>query len=374
MIPLFDPAPQHQRVEAEVKAAMQAVLNSGQFILGPQVKAFEQEVAAYLGVEYAIGLASGTDALHLALLAAGVGPGDEVITSPFTFIATVEAIYYCGARPVFADIDPRSMNLKPEQVAGVITERSKAILPVHLFGLCADMDPLRELAKAHQLKLIEDCAQAFGAAYKNQMAGSFGDAGCFSFFPSKNLAGYGDGGLLTTNNREIAEEVLSLRNHGSRQRYLHHQLGFNSRLDEIQAAALRIKLRHIDSFNQSRRDIAQAYHNAFSSLPIQLPYASEHCHHVYGQYTIQTDNRDKLQAALQSSEIASAVYYPVPLHQQPLCRKDSEGVRLKETELLATRCLSLPVFPGMTAQQVEAVIHAVGDKVPAVSLSPETEQ
>ncbi|RUO25938.1 erythromycin biosynthesis sensory transduction protein eryC1 [Aliidiomarina minuta] len=361
MIPVFSPTPQHQHAEPEVTLAIQQVLTSGQFILGSQVTAFEQEVATYLGVEHAIGLASGTDALHLALLGAGIGPGDEVITSPFTFIATVEAIYYCGAKPVFADIDPVSLNIDPERVAKAVTKRTKAILPVHLFGLAADMEPLLELARAHQLKVIEDCAQAFGARYRNQLAGSFGDAGCFSFFPTKNLAGYGDGGMLTTNDKELAENVLALRNHGSKHRYHHDKLGFNSRLDEIQAAALRIKLQYIDTFNQSRRDIADAYNKAFESLPIQRPQAPEHCHHVYGQYTIQTDNRDQLKSALQHEDIGSAVYYPIPLHQQPVCKPDSAGAVFNTSEQAAARCLSLPVFPGMTEQQVEKVTDVVGD-------------
>lgn len=359
MVPLFDPAPQHERVREDVARAVSDVLDSGQFIMGPNVHHFEEEAAAYLGVKHALGVSSGTDALHLALLAAGVGPGDEVITSPFTFIATLEAIYHCGATPVFADIDAASMNLDPAAVADVIGERTRAIVPVHLFGQAADMEPLLALAARHGLRLIGDCAQAFGARYDDRSVGALGDAGCFSFFPTKNLGGYGDGGLITTDSDTLAESVRALRNHGSRERYYHDEVGVNSRLDEVQAAALRIKLRCLDEFNASRRAIAAYYDSALANLPVRTPAVMPRCHHVYGQYTILVSGRDRLSAALAERGIGSAIYYPVPLHRQKVCHDAFSSKHFPECERLARECLSLPMFPGMTEAQAEAVVAAI---------------
>jgi dTDP-4-amino-4,6-dideoxygalactose transaminase len=365
MVPLFDPRPQHEGVRGEVQRAVQDVLDSGQFILGPNVQAFEEEVAAYHGVKHAIGVASGTDALHLALLAAGIGEGDEVITTPFSFIANLEAIYYCGATPVFADIDPRTMNLDPEAVAAVITDRTRAIMPVHLFGLPADMGPLMALAEKHGLRMVEDCAQAFGARYDGRPVGGIGDAGCFSFFPTKNLGGYGDGGLVTTDSDDLAESIRTLRNHGSRERYHHHEVGFNSRLDEVQAAALRVKFRHLEEFNESRRAVAAAYERDLAGLEIRLPVTPDGSHHVYGQYTIQVDGRDELRAALDAEGIGSAIYYPIPLHRQEVCEGAFRDRSFAACEAVAKTCMSLPMFPGMTdaqAAEVIAAVHkAVGD-------------
>lgn len=359
MVPLFDPKPQHQRVQSAVVHAVSEVLNSGQFILGPNVRALEEEVASYHGVKHAVSVASGTDALHLALLAAGVGKGDEVITTPFTFIATLEAIYYCGATPVFADIDPHTMNLDPAAAAGAITERTRAIMPVHLFGLAADMEPFIALKEKHQLQLIGDCAQAFGARYHDKPIGGLGDAGCFSFFPTKNLGGYGDGGIITTDFDELAASIRALRDHGSHERYHHHRIGFNSRLDEVQAATLRIKLEHLEEFNESRRMIATLYDQGLADLDLKRPLAPEGYHHVYGQYTIQIDQRDKLRAALADVEIGSAIYYPIPLHRQEACRDSFRNQVFPVCEKISESCLSLPIFPGMTEKQVGEVVAAI---------------
>src|SRR5690554_5592782 len=341
MVPLFDPHPQHVRVRTQVLQAVNAVLDSGQFIMGPNVKRFEEEAAVYHGVKHAVGVASGTDALLLALLAAGVGKDDEVITSPFTFIATLEAIYQCGAEVVFADIDPATMNLDPEATAAAITGRTRAILPVHLFGQSAELAPLLDLAQQHQLRLIGDCAQAFGARYQGTSVGALGDAGCFSFFPTKNLGGYGDGGLITTDSDELADAVRVLRNHGSRQQYYHDEVGYNSRLDEVQAAALRIKLRHLEEFNESRRAIAAVYDQELPKLGVRTPKTLAGCHHVYGQYTILVNERDHLRAALQQRGIGCAIYYPVPLHRQSVCADAFRDQSFPVCEQVAEQCLSL---------------------------------
>ncbi|MDQ2078146.1 DegT/DnrJ/EryC1/StrS aminotransferase family protein [Marinimicrobium sp. ABcell2] len=361
MVPLFDPHPQHARVRTEVVQAVNEVLDSGQFIMGPNVQNFEDEAAVYHGVKHAIGVASGTDALLLALLAAGVGEGDEVITSPFTFIATLEAIYQCGATAVFADIDPATMNLDPDATASVVTERTRAVLPVHLFGQAADMKPFLELGQKHNLRVIGDCAQAFGARYHGTSVGALGDAGCFSFFPTKNLGGYGDGGLITTDSDELADAVRVLRNHGSRTRYYHDVVGYNSRLDEVQAAALRIKLRHLEEFNESRRAVAAIYDQELSKLGIRTPKILDGCHHVYGQYTILLSERDRLRDALQQRDIGSAIYYPVPLHRQSVCRDTFQELSFPVCEQVAEECLSLPMFPGMTEAQAREVVAAVAE-------------
>lgn len=371
MVPLFDPRPQHERVQAEVTQAVIDVLNSGQFISGIEGYALEEEMASVQGVKHAVGVASGTDALHLALRAAGIGEGDEVITTPFTFIATLEAIYYCGATPVFADIDSHTMNLDPAATAAAVTERTRAILPVHLFGLAAEMEPLMALAEKHGLRMIGDCAQATGALYHGEAVGAFGDAGCFSFFPTKNLGGYGDGGMITTNSDEVAAALCALRNHGSRKRYHHHELGFNSRLDEVQAAALRIKLRHLDEFNDSRRAVAAIYNRELADLDIRLPVTPNGCHHVYGQYTVQLAGRDQLRSALEKRGIGSAIYYPKPLHRQDLCKEAFKDQSFPVAERVAQECLSLPIFPGMTEQQAEEVVAALREGAPrAIDSAP----
>ncbi len=358
MIPMVDLKNQYQRLKPEIDAELAKVLESAHFILGPNVQAFEQEAAEYLGVKHAIGCASGTDALHLALLAAGIGPGDEVITPAFTFIATAEAIRYTGAKPVFVDIEPDSFNIDVSAVEAAITSRTRAILPVHLFGQPADMPALIALAEKHGLKVIEDCAQSFGADIDGTMTGGIGLAGCHSFFPSKNLGAYGDGGMVTTNDDALAERVRILRNHGSQVRYYHDVIGYNSRLDEMQAAILRVKLRHIDEFNRGRRRAAHAYSAALKAH-VTPPHENGLGTHVYHQYTLLSDRRDDIMQALQAADIACAIYYPVPLHQQKVFAEDCAGVSLPVTEDVSRRCLSLPIFPELSDEQIGRIVETV---------------
>jgi len=358
-IPMVDLAIQYRELKDSIDKAVANVLETTQFILGPQGSAFEQEMAGYLGVKHAIGVSSGTDALHLALRAAGLGAGDEVITSPFTFIATAEAIAYVGATPVFVDIDPRTFNLDISLVEAAITPRTRAVLPVHLFGQPADLAPLQELCTARNLLLIEDCAQSCGAAYGERMTGAWGDFGCYSFFPSKNLGCFGDGGLISTNSDELAAQVRMLRNHGSRQRYHHAVIGYNSRLDDLQAAILRVKLQHLDRFNRQRREHAHLYSQLLGELGIEAPYEDGKGVHVYHQYTILTDRRQELQAALTEAKIASAVYYPIPLHRQEVFADICREVSFPVSEQVASRVLSLPIYPELTRAQVERVVMVI---------------
>lgn len=361
MIPMVDLSAQYQALKSEIDAAVQSVLDSTRFILGPEVDAFEQEAAAYLGVRHALSCASGTDALHLALRAAGIGPGDEVITPPFTFIATAEAIRYVDATPVFVDVDPRTMNLDPALIEAAITPRTRAILPVHLFGQPADLAAITPIAERHGLLLIEDCAQSFGAAIDGRMTGGFGLAGCHSFFPSKNLGCFGDGGMITTNDDALAEQIRVLRNHGSRERYHHEVIGYNSRLDEMQAAILRVKLRHIEEFNAGRRRAARLYSELLAELPVETPHEDGIGIHVYHQYTLLSDRRDAIMAALQQAGIASAVYYPVPLHRQNVFAAESAGLSLPATEAVAGRCLSLPMYPELEESDIRRIVAVIGD-------------
>ncbi len=359
MIPMVDLKLQYHQLQSEIDAAVAEVLESTAFILGPNVRSFEEEAASYLGVEYAVGCASGTDALHLALLAAGIGPGDEVITSAFTFIATAEAIAYVGATPVFVDIDERTMNLDLEAVARAIGKKTRAVLPVHLFGQPVDMAELTMLAEKHGLTIVEDCAQSFGADIAGRQTGSFGIAGCFSFFPSKNLGCYGDGGLITTSSERIRDHLLSLRNHGSSQRYHHQEIGYNSRLDEIQAAILRVKLRHIDRFNQERRRVAHRYNELLADTGITTPFEDGIGTHVFHQYTLRSPRRDAIMKALQAREIACAIYYPVPLHRQEVFADVCENVSLPVTEAVAADCFSLPIYPEMSDEQIVTVTDTI---------------
>ncbi len=362
MIPMVDLKTQYHRLKDEIDLGLAEVLESCAFILGPNVRAFETEAAKYLGVPHAVGCASGTDALHLALLAAGIGEGDEVITSPFTFIATAEAIRYVGARPVFVDIDPKTFNLDVDQIQKAMTPKTKAIMPIHLFGQPADLPRLQELSSASGLLLIEDCAQSFGASVNGRQTGSFGLAAGYSFFPSKNLGCYGDGGLVVTSSEEVAQRLRMLRNHGSEVRYYHDVIGYNSRLDEFQAAILRVKLRHIDAFNRERRRVAHAYSEQMADLPLETPYEDGIGVHVYHQYTLLSDRREAIMAALQEASISSAIYYPVPLHQQKVFKAECEGLSLPVTESVAQRCFSLPIYPELeheTIERIVAVIRAV---------------
>jgi len=359
MIPMVDLKNQYAQLKDEIDAGLLAALENTAFVLGPNVQAFEKEAAEYLGVKHAIGVANGTEALHLALLAAGIGEGDEVITSSFTFIATAEAIRYVRAKPVFVDIDPRTFNITPDTIEAAITPKTKAIMPVHLFGQPCDMAGIQAVADQHGLKIIEDCAQCFGASINGQQTGSFGLASGTSFFPSKNLGAFGDGGLVMTNSDEIDHLVKQYRNHGSKVRYYHDLIGYNSRLDELQAVILRVKLKRIEQFNAGRRRAAHQYSQLMADLPLETPYEDGIGVHVYHQYTLLSDRRDDIQAALQRADIACAVYYPVPLHQQRVFQEDCAGLSLPITEAVAARCLSLPMFPELTEGQVSRVVEVV---------------
>ncbi|NBV75673.1 MAG: DegT/DnrJ/EryC1/StrS family aminotransferase [Methylococcaceae bacterium] len=362
MIPMVNLKAQYAEIREEIEAGFAQTLDSCAFILGPNVQAFEKEAAEYLGVKHAIGCASGTDALHLALLAEGIGPGDEVITSAFTFIATAEAIKYVGATPVFVDIDPQTFNITPENIEAAITPQTRAVMPVHLFGQPANLPAIVAICQKHGLKLIEDCAQSFGASVEGRQTGSFGDAAGYSFFPSKNLGCYGDGGLVATNCDQAAAKIKQYRNHGSEVRYYHDVVGYNSRLDELQAVVLRAKLKRIDEYNAARRHVAHLYSELLADLPIVTPHEDSVGVHVYHQYTLLSERRDEIMAALQAQQIASAVYYPVPLHQQNVFKADCAGLSLPVTEDVASRCFSLPICSSIsddTIKQIVGVIRSV---------------
>ncbi|MCW8973151.1 MAG: DegT/DnrJ/EryC1/StrS family aminotransferase [Gammaproteobacteria bacterium] len=360
MIPMVDLKGQYLDIKDEIDQGLLQALEATQFILGPNVRAFEEEAAGYLGASHAVGCASGTDALHLALIAAGVGEGDEVITTPFTFIATAEAILYVGAKPVYVDIDEKSMNIDVNQIEDAITPKTRAILPVHLFGQPADMAVIQSIADKHNLVVVEDCAQSFGADIDGKQTGSMGIAGCFSFFPSKNLGCFGDGGLITTNDEKIAEHLRVLRNHGSWQRYHHSELGFNSRLDELQAVILRAKLKRIDQYNEGRRRVAHRYSAALAEMDGTTPPHEDGIGtHVYHQYTLLSAKRDQIMAALQAQQIACAVYYPIPLHQQEVFAEMCQGVSLPVTEKVASQCMSLPVYPELEDDKVDQILEVI---------------
>ena len=358
-IPMVDLVAQYRDLQPQLEPAFLKALTAAQFILGPNVQAFEKEAAEYLGVAHAITCANGTDALHLALLAAGIGPGDEVITTPFTFIATAEAIAYVGAKAVFVDIDPCTFNIDVAQAQRAITAKTKALLPVHLFGQPANLAPLMALAKEHQLQLVEDCAQSFGANIGGIQTGAMGDVAAFSFFPSKNLGCFGDGGMITTQSDDMAETLRMLRNHGSKVRYYHDIVGYNSRLDELQAVVLRAKLPLIDHYNQERRRVAHRYNAGLCLLSLQTPCEDGIGLHVFHQYTLLTDHREAIQQALAEHKIASAVYYPVPLHQQKVFADISAGTHFPVTESVAQRCLSLPIYPELSNEAVDEVCGVI---------------
>jgi dTDP-4-amino-4,6-dideoxygalactose transaminase len=350
---------QYHQLKSEIDSALFDVLENTAFILGSNVRSFEEEAAGYLGVKYTIGCASGTDALHLALRASGIGPGDEVITTAFTFIATAEAIHYVGAKPVFVDIDKDTYNIDPQAVAAAITDKTRAILPVHLFGQPSDIAALQKIADSHKVQIIEDCAQSFGACIDGKQTGSFGIANGFSFFPSKNLGCYGDGGLVSTDSEEIYRHLISLRNHGSSQRYHHSEVGYNSRLDEIQAAILRIKLQRIDTFSNERRRVAHRYNELLADSNVTLPHEDSLGTHVFHQYTLRSAKRDAIMQALQDQQIGCAVYYPIALHQQDVFADDCTGLSLPVTEALTQDCFSLPIFPEMTDEQIIQVTNII---------------
>ncbi|HET7318220.1 MAG TPA: DegT/DnrJ/EryC1/StrS family aminotransferase [Nitrospirota bacterium] len=360
-VPMVDLKVQYETAKQEITSAVLGVMESTHFILGPQGKALEAEVAAYHDVRHAVSVASGTDALHLALIAAGITRGDEVITTPFTFIATAEAISYVGAVPVFVDIDPVTFNIDAAKVEAAITKKTKAIVPVHLYGQPAEMGRLLSLARERNLQIIEDCAQSFGAEYRGRKTGSFGDFGCFSFFPSKNLGGYGDGGMVITGDQTFAERLLSLRNHGSRVRYYHDEIGYNSRLDEIQAAVLRVKFKRIDEYNERRRKNALSYNKHLSGAGVRTPAEVQETRHVFHQYTIRVKNRDAVKQRLDEGKTTSSmIYYPVPLHLQAAYRDlGMKPGSLPAAEQAAQEVLSLPMYPELTEEQIMTVAEAV---------------
>ena len=356
---MLDLKAQHQGISAEVEAAVKSVLESQQFILGPEVRELESEIAAYCECSYAIGCASGSDALLLALMACGVGEGDEVITSPFTFFATAGSVARLGARPVFVDIEPSTFNLDEDRLESAITQRTRAIMPVHLFGQCADMDKINKMAERHGLAVIEDAAQAIGALDRGRRAGSLGLIAAFSFYPSKNLGGAGDGGMLTTNAPGLAERLRRLRAHGAKNKYFHEEVGINSRLDSLQAAILRVKLRRLDEWAEARRANARRYEELFSESGllqdgiIELPSMREDSFHVFNQFVIRARDRDRLKQFLKEEGIGSEVYYPLSLHQQD-CFKYLGYKRgdFPESERAAAEALAIPIYPelGESAQ------------------------
>lgn len=362
MIPFVDLKAQYQSIKDEVATAINKVLESAQFVLGSEVAAFEEEFAAYTGgAAYGIGVNSGTSALHLALLAAGIGPGDEVITVPFTFVATVSAIVYSGARPVFVDIEPRSFTMDINQIEGAITKRTKAILPVHLYGQPADMDAILEIAQKHGLIVIEDAAQAHAAEYKGRRVGSLGDLGCFSFYPGKNLGAYGEGGMVITNNTEYARTIRMLRDWGQEKKYYHELKGFNYRMEGIQGAILRVKLRHLDDWTNARRRHAALYNQRLASLgitPEEMPYAR----HVYHVYAIRTTRRPELQDWLKQHDIQSGIHYPIPVHLLGAHRDlGYQKGDFPVSEKAADEVLSLPMYAELSDAMIEQVCEVIAN-------------
>ncbi|MEW5744503.1 MAG: DegT/DnrJ/EryC1/StrS family aminotransferase [Nitrospirota bacterium] len=359
MKPMIDLKRQYLDIKDEVLQTLNEILESSQYVLGRKGAELEEQVKRYHGVQEAIGVASGTDALHLVLRALGLGPGDEVITTPFTFFATAEAILYTGATPVFVDIEPETYNIDVTLIEKAITKRTKAILPVHIFGHPADMRGIMALAARHTLKIVEDCAQSFGASLDGRKTGSFGEAGCFSFYPSKNLGAYGDGGMITLHASGLAEEIRKLRNHGSRGGYRHECLGYNSRLDEMQAGILLVKLKRIDDYNRRRRANAALYNRLLAGVA-GCPVEKEGAYHVYHQYTLRSPRRDYIQQQLKERGISSVVYYPIPLHLQEAVRflgyKEGD---FPVTEQAAKEVLSLPIYPELDEADVTLTANAI---------------
>ena len=358
MIPMVDLKRQYHKLKDEIDQGMLTALENTQFVLGPNVQAFEKEAATNLGSKHAVSCASGTDALHLALLAAGIGSGDEVITTTFTFIATAEAICYVGATPVFVDIDEKTFNIDLDAIEAAITDKTRAIIPVHIFGQPVDMSRIQQIADKHNLLVVEDCAQSYGADINGKMTSTFGIAGCHSFFPSKNLGCYGDGGMITTDNDEVAERLRILRNHGSFERYHHNIIGYNSRLDELQAVILRTKLKYIEEFNHERRRAAHYYREQLTGL-VTPPFEDGIGTHVYHQYVTLTDKRDAIMNKLTENEIACAVYYPIPLHKQPVFAEQYKTLSLPVSERVAEQCMALPIHPELTNQQIDQIASVI---------------
>ncbi|NGN43831.1 DegT/DnrJ/EryC1/StrS family aminotransferase [Mesorhizobium sp. CGMCC 1.15528] len=361
MIPFLDLKAQYASIKGEVDAAVLGVLASAQYVLGDEVAAFEREFAAYCDAKHAIAVNTGTSALHLSLLAAGVGPGDEVITVPFTFVASVSAVCYTGATPVFVDIEPTTFTMDPAKLEAAITARTKAIIPVHLYGQMADMAPIMEIADRYGIPVIEDACQAHGSEYKKRRAGSIGISGCFSFYPGKNLGACGEGGIVVTNDDEHAKTIRMLRDWGQEQRYHHTLKGFNYRMDGIQGAILRVKLRHLEDWTEARRDHGRHYSALLSgSRQVKAPTELADRRHVYHIYAVRTRDRDGLQRALQAEGVQTGLHYPIPVHlQKAHADLGYKAGAFPESEAAAREVLSLPIYPEMTSRQVEQVVAAV---------------
>jgi dTDP-4-amino-4,6-dideoxygalactose transaminase len=363
IIPLLDLRAQYAAIRSEIREAIERVVESQHFILGPEVEALEQEIAAFCGVRFAVGVSSGTDALLAALMSVGVGPGDEVITSPYSFFATAGVIARLGARPVFVDIDPRTFNIDSTKIGEKITSRTKAIIPVHLFGQCADMDPIIRIAKSERIHIIEDAAQAIGAQDKHgKQAGTIGHLGCFSFFPTKNLGGFGDGGMVVTNDERLADTLKMLRVHGAKTKYHHPVVGGNFRLDALQAAVLRVKLKYVTKWTQSRRTNAERYRSLFEEMGLlkcaSLPQDSPG--HIYNQFVARFPDRDRLQRFLRENGIETEIYYPVPLHLQDCFRHlGYHKEDFRPAEAAAQESLALPIYPELTGEQQKYIVEKI---------------
>jgi dTDP-4-amino-4,6-dideoxygalactose transaminase len=360
-IPMVDLRRQCRALKTEIDEAIQSVLDSCDFIMGDAVSQFEVQLGQELGAKFVVGCASGTDALQIALMAIGLGPGDEVITTPFTFVATAETILLLGARPVYVDIDPKTYNLEANQVADRVSSRTKAIIPVHLFGQPCDMAPILSVAKEKGLRIIEDAAQAIGATYRDRSVGTLGDLGALSFYPSKNLGAYGDAGAILSDSQELAQRCRMIGLHGSRVRYKHEILGINSRLDSLQAAILSVKLKHLKEWIDARRRAARRYDEALRGLDLSLPYYAPNSEPSYHQYSIRTSRRDALAEFLRQRGVSSAIYYPIPLHLQPAYQPLAAGVRLPVAERVAKEIISLPLFPELEDQEIDYITSAVAE-------------
>ncbi len=363
MVPFLDLKAQYHSIKPEIDAAISRILETSQFVLGEAVVAFEKDFARFCNTEQAIAVNTGTSALHLSLLAAGIGAGDEVITTPFTFVATVAAIIYTGARPVLVDIDPVSFNIDPAKIEKAVTARTKAIIPVHLYGQPADMDPIMDVAKRRNLIVIEDACQAHGAEYKGKRVGSIGALGCFSFYPGKNLGAYGEGGAVTTNNPEYARTIRMLRDWGAEKKYQHQLKGYNYRMEGFQGAILGVKLRHLEAWTEARRAHARRYTELLNEIGVRTPAESSNVRHVYHVYTVRSSERDELQKTLNAAGVQTGIHYPVPVHLQPAYSDLGYAAgELPHAEAAAREVLSLPMFPEMTEAHIQEVVRTVASR------------
>tara|TARA_Y100000590_G_C15736617_1_gene1018729 strand:+ start:2675 stop:3769 length:1095 start_codon:yes stop_codon:yes gene_type:complete len=364
MIPQFDLKRQYELIKNEIDTELRSVLNSGKFILGENVQEIEEMISSYLGINYAISCNSGTDAIFLALKSINISNGDEIITTPFTFISTVEAIINSGAKPVFVDIDEDSFNIDTRKIEEKISDKTKAILPVHLFGNPVNIKEIKELTQNKDIKIIEDCAQSFGAKYNEDNVGTVGDIGCFSFYPTKNLGCYGDGGLITTNSKDIYSKLISLRNHGSFDKYNHDSIGINSRLDEIQAAILKVKMNYINEYNNKRISNAELYSKLLNKNSlVRIPNSSNNAKHVFHQYTIKTEKRDKLIKILEDNKIGHAIYYPIPLNKQKIYKNLYGQSSFPTAEKVSQNCISLPMFPELSIDEIKYISNIINKEV-----------